>query len=84
MVSGGLCGVCEVKVCCRFPAAVDCGGEHTAQVTMPPGCLMLIFSRKMCKEISSGFTTARGRRSAHIPMMHGENAVCPYLQLSDV
>ena len=44
---------------------------------MPPGCLMLISSRKMCREISSGFTTARGRRSAHIPMMHGENAVCP-------
>lgn len=27
MVSGGLCGVCEVKVCCRFPAAVVCGGN---------------------------------------------------------
>ena len=38
---------------------------------------MLISSRKTCREISSGFTTARGRRSAHIPMMHGENAVCP-------
>ena len=27
MVSGELCEICKVKVCCRLPAAVDCGGN---------------------------------------------------------
>ena len=27
MVSGELCEICKVKVCCRLPAVVACGGN---------------------------------------------------------